>query len=159
MTSQGRRIGWAAGVLLLSIALPAMPQGAGSAGPQGSYLKTCSQIRFDGRVLAATCNVTGGGLPVLKKSSIDATACEGDIWNNVGVLYCYARRGTWGRATAIPRGSYIDSCAFPSVSGTVLKTQCKGRDGRYKDTTSLELKACHMGSNISNIDGQLVCIN
>ena len=167
-------------VLLLSVALPAVAQN-GSAAPQGSYLKTCSQIHFDGAILTATCAAGGPiGYPALKKASIDVTSCEGtpqrltratfldkggplNIWNNKGVLYCYVSpdlvlNGFWGQGTTIPHGGYVDSCSLPLVSVTILKTQCKGRNGQYNDT-SLELKTCRSNSNISNIDGQLVCIN
>jgi len=166
-------------VLVLFVALPAMAQN-GSAAPQGSYLKTCSQIHFDGHILTATCAIGGIAYPAVKKASIDVQYCEGtpqrfmiatvidrggplNIWNNRGVLYCYVSpnnilNGFWGTGTTIPRGGYVDSCLLPVVSGTILKTQCKGRNGQYNDT-SLELKTCRSDSNISNIDGQLVCIN
>jgi type 1 fimbria pilin len=153
MNYQRRGVAWCGGILLL-LAWPSAAQD-GSAAPRGSYLQTCSQIHFNGTILAATCG--GAGLSK-QRSTINATSCDGDIWNKYGYLYCYARRGTWGQGRAIPRGSYIDSCGYTVVAGAVLQSQCKGRNGQYQDT-SLELRACRLGSNISNIDGQLVCIN
>jgi len=155
MIGQRIRVAWFGGALLSFIALPAMPQGNGSAAPKGSYLKTCSQIHFNGKVLMATCD---NGRSRKLQSTINVTACDGDIWNKNGILYCFARRDTWGEGTAIPRGGYNDSCVSPTVSGTLLQSQCADRNGQFKETT-LQLKTCRMGSNISNIDGQLVCIN
>jgi CVNH domain len=154
MSIKQRTIGWMGGVLLLCAALPAAAQD-GSAAPRGTYLQTCSQIHFDGRKLVATCNHPGWPR---QKSAIDVSLCGGDIWNENGSLYCYARQGSWGRGRAIPRGSYVDSCGATIVSGVLLQSRCKGRNGEYNDT-SLELTRCRMGTNISNIDGQLVCIN
>jgi hypothetical protein len=83
MIGQRIRVAWFGGVLLSFIALPAMPQGNGSAAPQGSYLKTCSQIHFNGKVLMATCD---NGRSRKLQSTINVTACDGDIWNNNGIL-------------------------------------------------------------------------
>jgi hypothetical protein len=157
MTSQRKRIACTGAILMLLSALPAAPQQAGSAAPNGTYLKTCSNIHFDGKTLTASCTVAGT-LGSQIKSVIAVTMCEGDIWNQYGYLYCFARRGTWGGGTVVPRGSYLDSCGVDSVHGTVLEATCKNRNGG-PTPTSLQLNNCRMGSNISNIDGQLVCIN
>jgi hypothetical protein len=140
---------------MLFSALPASAQ-AGSAAPRGTYLKTCSKIHFDGRILTASCSQPGESTQI--QSVITATMCGGDIWNEHGYLYCYARPGTWGGGSAVPRGSYFDSCGFPVVHGTLLEASCVNRN-KQLTKTSLQLNGCHMGSNISNIDGQLVCIN
>jgi hypothetical protein len=158
MTDQRKRIACTAAILVLLSALPAAPQQAGSAAPNGTYLKTCSKIYFDGKTLTATCR-WGGSFQFWDKTSITVAMCDGgDIWNNRGALYCYARRGTWGDGTVVPRGSYLDSCGGENVHGTVLEAACKNRSGE-PTPTSLQLNNCRMGSNISNIDGQLVCIN
>jgi hypothetical protein len=155
MTNERRRVMFLGGALLLFLAPPAIPQ-AGSAAPRGSYLKTCNQIQFNGKTLRATCDSVGSA-PRYTSSIVVAT-CDGDIWNQAGALFCYAKRGTWGQGRAIPRGSYIESCWNERVSGTMLQALCKGRNGAYQDA-SLELTRCRMGSNISNIDGELVCID
>jgi hypothetical protein len=157
MTGQRKRVACAGAILMLLSALPATPQ-AGSAAPRGTYLKTCSKIQFDGTTLAASCSLPEVITSNQIRSTINVTMCGGDIWNRYGHLYCYARSGTWGGGRAIPRGSYFDSCEYTEVGGTVLRASCKNRNGDLTQT-SLELKGCRLGSNISNIDGQLVCIN
>ena len=154
MIGKSSGVVWVAASLLLIMPLPATSQD-GSAAPQGSYLKTCNNIRLSGGTLTASCILNPKG--DRERSSIHVPSCGTDIWNHGGTLTCYARRGTWGLGSAIPRGSYVDTCYSYSVRGTVLSAMCI-RCGHQHRRTSLELKACRMGSNISNNDGQLICI-
>jgi hypothetical protein len=129
----------------------------GSAAPPGSYLKTCGDIHMNGTILTASCQTDRHSYP----SSLNVAFCGGgDIWNYYGGLYCHAKRGTWGQGRAIPQGSYIDSCYDMSVGGSVLQGKCKDRSSKYRsDYSRLDMKSCRTLNNITNLDGQLICIN
>jgi len=124
--------------------------------PQGTYLKTCRAIYMRGNNLSASCYAGSGN--AWFRTEVDVTACEGDVWNLSGGLGCYARRGTWGKDTAVPAGSYFESCQRVRVSGLTLSGSCKDRNQRWRQT-SLDLQRCRIGNQLANIDGQIVCIN
>jgi hypothetical protein len=54
--------------------------------PRGSYLRSCSNVSFDGRTLIATC-LTRAGTPVTTTLQF-ANRCRRDIANINGVLLC-----------------------------------------------------------------------
>ena len=136
--------------------LPTAAQSAGSAVPPGSYLRSCHDMHLDNGVLTAWCD--GGNRP--EKSTLVIAACEGDISNKTGLLFCFAGRGTWGQGLAVPRGSYLQSCFGPRVDGgPTLVASCLPRDSHYEQWATLDLRQCRIGSEIANVDGQLVCIN
>jgi hypothetical protein len=139
------------GMLPLLTSLPAPGQQV----PNGSYLKSCGQFHMNGAMLTASCAT--GGNPGAFVSTIDTSACGSDISNKAGALFCLAKPGTWGVGRAVPRGSYLESCGDASVKGTVLFANCTNRNG-ISTIPRLNLASCRMGNNITNVDGQLVCI-
>jgi len=82
-------LGALAAVLLAAVSWsgPAQAQGL----PQGSYLRSCSNIGFSGDGLVATCRSTDGR----EQRSVmrDFRHCVGDIGNNNGVLQCQQANG------------------------------------------------------------------
>ncbi len=54
--------------------------------PSGSYQRTCSHIRFDGRTLTATC-LNKVGRPI-RTSLANPHRCRRDIANINGTLMC-----------------------------------------------------------------------
>jgi len=55
--------------------------------PMGSYQRSCSKIRFDGRTLTATC-LNKRGMPV-RTSLANPHRCRRDIANINGTLMCH----------------------------------------------------------------------
>jgi hypothetical protein len=142
---------------LAIIAPPAQSAPDGSAVPPGSYLQTCHDLHLASGLLTAWCD---GGNPPPKQTGLVVAACDGDISNRSGSLFCFARPGTWGQGLAVPRGSYLQSCWDARVDdGPRLVAACLPRDSDTAVWTSLDLRQCRLGSEISNHDGQLICIN
>jgi hypothetical protein len=70
-----------AGIAFLGLSLSAQAQV-----PQGSYLRTCTDIRMEGRTLVAVCRRADGREQ--RTALTDIERCNGDIGNNNGVLQC-----------------------------------------------------------------------
>jgi hypothetical protein len=66
--------------------------------PQGSYLRTCTDIRIEGRTLVAVCRRADGREQ--RTALADIERCIGDIGNDNGVLQC--RRGPVGPGSPPP---------------------------------------------------------
>ena len=158
-------------LLLLALSTALYPQSASaqssSSAPDGTYLKSCNAITMVNGVLSATC--ASNGSSTTRHTSVEVARCSGDIWNSEGILQCYARSFAVAQGNAIPRGSYTDSChggwlnsPYHSIrveGTTLLGAMCRKRDGKsYVFDPRLDLRTCLPNSNITNNDGQLVCI-
>ena len=129
--------------------------GYSGAVPRGTYMKTCSRVFMRATQLNAHCAAQNG----TNDTTLEINGCGGDIWNQNGSLMCYARQGTWGQGRAIPRGSYLGSCDIDQtvVIGPSLNSVCKNRNQKSA-RTSIDLRICRPGNNITNIDGLLACV-
>jgi hypothetical protein len=91
--------------------------------PEGSYLQSCTAIRFDGRFLSADCRDRRGRV---SSSQLDVRSCPpgSDIFVRRGELSCGDRRGNDDRDdyndndsgyddSRVPRGSYLRTCRYP----------------------------------------------
>jgi hypothetical protein len=116
---------------------------AAAAIPPGSYQGSCSQITVQGTTLNATCTDKNG---VGRAASLPGFArCKGVIQNNDGRLQC----------TALPRGSYLQTCNQIVVSGTTLQATCRDSAGAWPLSTLLSYNRCTNG--IENNAGTLQC--
>lgn len=121
-------------------------QKAGKQPPNGSYKKSCKNIRVDGKQLKAKCEKKNGNW---NNTSIKYKNCKGDISNNNGELSCNG-----GGGSKIPQGSYRDSCKNSYVEGKWLYSNCKKKNGNWHKT-SLKYKNCN--KDIKNDNGNLTC--
>jgi hypothetical protein len=72
--------------LMAVIAFLSLPLSAYAQVPQGSYLRTCTDPRVEGRTLVAVCRRVDGREQ--RTALADIEHCIGDIGNNNGVLQC-----------------------------------------------------------------------
>ena len=169
---------WAVRIFaLLLVVLPPMVAHAGpnsgTYAPQGSYLLSCGDIKFDqpSQMLSARCRMIpdDGNSLAVSPSLLHVSACDpgADIESLHGYLQCRARAGTWGEGGAVPKGSYQLSCFDLVVqTGSLLTAFCwdysHGRvpasiSAEGWQNVSLDLSQCGMGGDIENHAGQLLC--
>ena len=72
--------------LIVAAALFGLSWSAHAQVPQGSYLRSCTDIRMEGRTLTAVCRRPDGREQRAALGEVDR--CVGDIANNDGVLRC-----------------------------------------------------------------------
>ena len=82
-------------IAFVSLSLSAYAQA-----PQGSYLRTCTDIRMEGRTLVAVCRRADGREQ--RTALSDVERCIGDIGNNNGVLQCHRGPAGPGYPPAYP---------------------------------------------------------
>jgi hypothetical protein len=131
--------------------------------PEGSYLQSCSSVRFDGRFLSADCRDRRGRV---RPSQLDVRSCPpgSDIFVRRGELSCGDRLGYDDRDdysdnngyddSRVPQGSYLRTCRYPRMDGSTLRAECQDRNGNWS-RSSLEISNCRR--DISNDDGELIC--
>ncbi|MGD9614032.1 MAG: CVNH domain-containing protein [Alphaproteobacteria bacterium] len=114
--------------------------------PNGTYLRTCDQVRIDNGVLSAECRAIGGGKRYT--SLADYQRCWSDIANVHGFLAC--DQGD----RAAPPGTYRTTCRDRVMTGTVLKALCLNNRRGFQ-RTSIETANCQQP--IENSNGELRC--
>lgn len=127
--------------------------------PRGSYRDSCRNAEVTGGTLAAECRDRYGRYRYTELDNF--RSCRGDIANVDGMLRC--RRdddddsgddddddGGYG----LPGGNWRASCRDYRVYGTILYASCRDGYGSWRQT-SLDLGTCR--SNVSNVNGRLVC--
>jgi hypothetical protein len=137
------------------------------AGPTGSYLQSCSDVRIKGDDLHARCQTQSGDSRDAKLD--DFRKCRGDIINDDGHLRCvngapvaapgvYGSRGPYGGYNNVngPNGSYVQSCQSVHVSGDDLHARCQTHDGGWRDAKLDDYNKCR--GDIVNDDGHLRCV-
>jgi hypothetical protein len=126
--------------------------------PAGSYAQSCRNISTRNGMLSAECTA-GNGAWV--GSTIDPNGCRnGDIANMNGRLTCVAgasNGGYYNGAAGLPAGSYQQSCVNATVRGRMLTATCSAANGA-RITSTLDVARCRPGSDVSNIDGRLECL-
>jgi len=144
-----------------------MPNHSNVYGPQGSYTRTCTDLRVEGDDLHARCQTTDGGWHDAKLD--DYQKCQGDITNDNGHLRCvagapvaapYGGPGPYaapGASAAVngPNGSYAQTCMNIRVEGDDLKARCQTHHGDLRDAKLDDYRKCK--SDIINDDGHLRC--
>ena len=155
---------------LLALALTvAIAPVTAQAQPSGSYQQSCRNIRERSNgMLVALCPTTDGRLV---RTEIDPDSCRArsrDIANLNGQLSCVRlnggnaygnRNGTYygGNSYGLPGGSYQQSCTNAVVRGSMLTATCSAANGA-RITSSIDVARCRPGSDVSNIDGRLECL-
>lgn len=141
-----------AGLLGLVLLSPlAAPDAQAQAVPPGSYLRSCNNVQFRNGALSAVCRTRNG---TWQPSMLNTLICapRTDISNQDGSLTCPPRQ-----ELRPPPGSYMRSCRNPTLGlGGVLRAQCRTRNGAWV-ASALNTNQCRRGSDIANIDGQLMC--
>jgi hypothetical protein len=116
--------------------------------PSGSYQQSCRDISMRGDDLQARCRDERGRY---HNSLLDgADRCWGDIANSNGHLIC-------AKYSALPTGSFTQSCRDIRVRFNVLSARCQNRDGQWLDTSLEAAYRCE--GQIANVDGHLRCAN
>jgi hypothetical protein len=114
--------------------------------PAGSFSQTCINLVLSGATLTGDCvNLNG----VFTKSTLEVADCRSGVSNIDGVLSC--EKGT----AAAPKGSYKETCRNIVVSGSLVKAQCRQRNGSYTDA-EIDFATCGTVA-IRNVDGKLAC--
>jgi hypothetical protein len=146
--------------------------------PPGSYLQSCSNVRFDGRQLSAVCaDRYGRRVP----TSLMVGNCGSAISNVNGQLACEYGGGDGGRRrmqsrqfdddgdydrprprrdygfrsgeSRIPGGSWHGSCKNAQMQGPMLTTLCANTRGQFQQTTA-DTRSCR---SFANRNGNLGC--
>jgi hypothetical protein len=146
-------------------------------GANGSYSKTCRNIRTQGNTLEADCQ-TGTG-QWNQTSLRNYNSCNGGVVNDQGTLRCggdvggYNNGGNYngdrdrdndrdrgqggyqgGYQNGVPGGSYTQTCQDIHVSGNTLKANCRRGNGHFKQSSLRDFNQC---SDIANDNGKLRC--
>ncbi len=74
-----------------------------------------------------------------------------------GILILAGLAAISSSASALPAGSYLQSCQNVYQMGDVLKANCRTKAGALRATTYQISKCRKPGDNLSNIDGRLRC--
>jgi hypothetical protein len=144
----------AAAALLTCVALisPAQARWA----PSGSYESTCTNVRYDGDTLTASCRRPNG---TWKNTWLpNADNCDGNIVNDNGQLECAGYHGRdWYRYNndGGPSGSYESTCTNIRMDGYTLKATCQRLDGSWRWSELEDAYDCD--GHIANYNGRLVC--
>jgi hypothetical protein len=72
--------------LMAAITLLSLASSAHAQVPEGSYLRTCTDVRMEGRALVAVCRRADGREQRTVLNEVER--CAGDIRNNNGFLQC-----------------------------------------------------------------------
>jgi hypothetical protein len=127
--------------------------------PQGSYLRSCSDVGMRGDTLVAVCRDRDG---VFRRTKLpEARSCVGDIGNNDGRLQCQYGGGPGGgfggpsRSGRVPPGSYLQSCGRVTMNGDTLVAVCTNRRGKERQSALQNVSRCR--GDIGNNDGLLSC--
>ena len=157
------------GALVLSALTPASVLAQGYGIPAGSYQQSCTNIRVRGATITASCTNNSGQRV---RSSLAVNSCAGaDIGNVNGQLTCVRTgnyygngRGRYGAGryrrgtnSALPPGSYQQSCSGYSMNGSTLTATCRNNSGAMV-TSYLDVSQCRANDDVGNVNGQLRCI-
>lgn len=116
--------------------------------PRGSYQQTCRDMWAEGTTLHASCsNGSGGWTP---STLTTFPSCVGDIFNFAGTLAC--------NRTALPDGSFRQSCSDIWIDGDTLRAHCRTSGGGSIPAQLPRLSTCVPGS-IVNRAGGLDCMH
>ncbi|BCW88467.1 hypothetical protein sos41_16070 [Alphaproteobacteria bacterium SO-S41] len=127
--------------------------------PEGSYLDSCRDLYVEGSTLYGECQNNAGKW---KKTWISNYGyCDGDIYNNNGVLDCRGGRLPEQAAPSkpsggLPAGPWTKTCRDPALDGSILRANCKDNRGTWRPTW-IDLRQCS-SRTIGNDDGLLVCL-
>lgn len=118
--------------------------------PLGSWLKTCSNSKFDPDTgtLEADCYKQYGYTNHSTLNYRNMCLLRSLVSNNNGVLTC---------DSPAPAGSYRQTCLDPSINmatGTMTAT-CENNQGFHNYASLSNFQQCEWG--IDNVNGQLVC--
>lgn len=115
--------------------------------PPGPFLETCTDVSVKNGNLYATCKDDKGKPHSAKLSAYEK--CSTAIINKNGSLECPHA------GSALPPGSYTDSCRKIQMKGTTLRAVCKNMDGRDIETFLKDATSCSQG--VINVNGFLNC--
>lgn len=116
--------------------------------PPGSYLQTCQSCQLNGNQLSCQCLTNNQYRQ--STSLFNASNCSWVV-NNNGQLYCQQQA-----TSALPPGSYLQTCQSCQLNGNQLSCQCLTKN-QYRQPTSL-FNATNCSWIINN-NGYLQCSN
>jgi hypothetical protein len=116
----------------------------GAMPPPGSYTQTCDRQYVAGGYLTAVCRKRDGNYI---RTTLSYFGCVGDIHNNNGILLC--------NKTALPSGTYAETCDRTYINGAVLISFCRERGGLLRQTFLPNFQQCV--GDIFNDNGVLGC--
>jgi CVNH domain-containing protein len=125
----------------------AVPISAQESAPAGSYQQTCSQISVKNGNLYAKCQDAKGKTHSAKLRHYEK--CGAEIVNRNGSLEC-----SHG-ASALPAGSYQESCKNAQMKGATLHAVCRSIDGSERAVSLKDANRCSEG--VVNLNGVLTC--
>ncbi|MGK4006770.1 CVNH domain-containing protein [Sorangium sp. So ce1036] len=125
----------------------------GDRAPEGSYRRTCWNIRTDRGTLFATCQDRRGRHHETYLQQY--WLCRGDIENDDGRLRCVERRPDDRPDDRAPEGSYRSTCRDIRTDRGTLYAECMDRGGRFRATHLEDYRMCR--GDIENDDGRLRC--
>ncbi|MFG1391710.1 CVNH domain-containing protein [Xanthobacter agilis] len=124
---------------------------AGPSSPPGSYLASCREARAASGWLKAVCQDRYGRW-IESTLALNTCADGSDILFEDDALKCRNRRP---EPSAVPRGSYQQSCRNIIFDGGLLHATCQNRLGGWQ-ASSYYVSFCG-GRDIVNTDGSLGC--
>src|SRR5215472_13111301 len=121
----------------LFLALCGTAASAQDTNPPGPYQQTCTDISVKNGNLYAKCKDEKGKSHAAKLSAYEK--CSTAIVNKNGSLECQHA------GSALPAGSYTESCRKIQMKGTTLRAVCKNMDGRDIETSLKDATSCSQG--------------
>lgn len=126
--------------------------------PRGSYQETCRRARVEEDTLTAECVDRNGRWRYTELQSF--RSCRSDIRNVNGMLQCRRASDDGDDDDAdddaydLPGGNWRVTCRKPRLYGSVLYTECRDRNGSWRETT-IDLDQCD--GDVENRGGRLAC--
>ncbi|MBV8889560.1 MAG: hypothetical protein JO305_07815 [Alphaproteobacteria bacterium] len=114
--------------LALAVAVIGLSQPAAAQTPPGSYLRSCTNVRVEGRTLKATCRRIDGREQVSELRDVDR--CVGDISNENGILTCQQRGQVQAPGYGPPPGAPVGPGGPPPGYGDQRRADCERLRGR-----------------------------
>jgi hypothetical protein len=140
-----------AAIRISAALLIALPAGAQTSIPAGTYQQSCTDSTVVDGNLVAVCKAADG------QSRLATLArpqdCHGDIINANGKLQCITIKNSLLPA---PAGTYQRSCKDAAIADGILLAVCQAGDGQWRPTTLADATKCN--GDIANVNGKLQCV-
>ena len=127
----------------------AIPTSMQEGAPAGSYQQTCSAVSVKNGNLYAKCQDEKGKAHSAKLARYQK--CGAEIVNRNGRLECSHAAGQ----SALPPGSYQESCKNAQMKGSTLHAVCRSIDGSERPVSLKDANRCAAG--VVNLNGVLSC--
>ena len=152
------------------------PNASAGGMPAGSWQRSCRAPQLSESVLTANCQRRDGAYHY---SALDLSSCEGGpVGNDNGRLVCESAaqgggnappgnaapdntgqadggNANAGGASALPPGSWQQSCTNAKMTGSLLTASCQRSDGGSR-FSAVDVRTCP-GGRVRNFEGSLAC--